>query len=101
MTTCNDNWGLDVTIDSATTWKKVEVKFDDPMFKQSGWGPAVAFDKKLLKGLQFEIQPGDFDFWVDEIMFLKSGSSSTSDGGTKADAGTSDGGAKADAGTKG
>jgi hypothetical protein len=37
---------------------------------QSGWGKVVAFDKKKLTAVFFQMAPGvSFDVWIDDVRF--------------------------------
>jgi len=69
---CGDHWGQTVTI-SAGSWKRVDVRFADPGFKQKGTGAAIPWDPTEVTGVQ--IQSADpnqtYDFWIDDVYLVR------------------------------
>jgi hypothetical protein len=58
------------TVPLTASWTPVTIKFSS--LRQAGWGmPATAFDAKTLYSLQLQFdQLVDFDFCIDDLMFI-------------------------------
>jgi len=69
---CNDNYAKLITPTPA--WTQVTLMFTDPLFKQGGFGTAVAFDPTNLIGVQFQVAGAatalPFDFAIDDVAFI-------------------------------
>jgi hypothetical protein len=58
--------------DLTPTWRRYTLRFDDPDFRQAGWGAKMAFARDKVSGLQFsQGQNGTFDVWVDDVVLLR------------------------------
>ena len=61
-----------VTI-AAGSWKRVDVRFADPSFRQTGKGAAIPWDPTDVTGVQ--IQSIDvnqtYDFWIDDVYLAR------------------------------
>jgi hypothetical protein len=51
----------------------VTVRFDDPAFRQQGWGQPFAWNPADVLGIQFQsiVEGGLFDFWIDDVMLVR------------------------------
>jgi hypothetical protein len=70
---CGDEWGESFSLPTDGTWKAVTIKFNDPGFKPEGWGQPFAWNPADVLGIQFQSSSaaGLYDFWIDDIYFLR------------------------------
>jgi hypothetical protein len=58
--------------DLTPTWRRYTLRFDDPDFRQAGWGAKMAFARDKVSTLQFsQGQNGTFDVWLDDVVLLR------------------------------
>ncbi|MBN2195081.1 MAG: hypothetical protein JW751_19850 [Polyangiaceae bacterium] len=51
-------------------WRFVAIRFDE--MRQRGYGvPAPYLDVAMLQGLNFGLERGNWDFWVDDVAFFR------------------------------
>jgi hypothetical protein len=64
---CYGHYGMPIQVGGQ--WKKYEIRWTDPNFKQP-FGTPVTFESALVIGMQFEISQGSFDVSVDDVQFM-------------------------------
>jgi expansin (peptidoglycan-binding protein) len=78
---CYDAHGQSIAITSE--WKRFTLRFDE--LSQEGWGAEAAFSAADLLGINFKMvkpdeeTPAEFDFWLDQVSFLKVGEGPTAE----------------------
>ncbi len=67
---CDHHWLTAVSV--GTAWKRYTVLFKDLQLEPGGSPAPTAFDPTRLVSVQFRINPGTtFDFWVDDVAFVR------------------------------
>lgn len=70
---CGDEWGENFLLPTDGTWKAVTIRFNDAGFKPEGWGQPFTWNPADVFGIQFQSPSpaGLYDFWIDDIYFLR------------------------------
>ncbi len=83
----DDAFGRTITLHPDWTWHSV--LFDDPAFRQDGWGAVASFDRADVESLQFGLSSRSLDVDIDDVTLLADPDQGCRDGGC----GDADGGA--------
>lgn len=70
---CSDDFGYKFNLPSNGNWKQITVKFSDAAFAQEGWGAVFPWNPADVTSIQIQSQHMNemYDFWIDDIGFIK------------------------------
>lgn len=75
----DDAFGRTITLHPDWTWHSV--LFDDPAFRQEGWGSVAAFDRADVEALRFAVSSRSLDVDIDDVTLLLDPDQGCHDGG--------------------